>query len=239
MGVPGSLTGYLRERTFWDGFDPAFAAEVHASIFDEALHDMSFSQLVQVNGWSLAVDVNVIGYDPRDHFDFAYIEEGWQRVQRRLESGKLYEFALAVHAIGDFYAHSLYAELAPRKANGSIDLYDPKKPIPAATLVYDFGGIELPGCTHRYQEAQSRWNGELISGQWWRDFTAFPDELENAPDFLWRRCLPDHDAIAVDSPSRSDSHRRYTEQVYREQFRWRRDLAVRHIKAAYESHPPR
>ena len=50
------------------------------------------------------MDVNVLGYDPRDHFDFAYVPEGWQRVQKRLASGSITDFSLAAHAIGDFYA---------------------------------------------------------------------------------------------------------------------------------------
>ena len=61
---------------------------------------------------SLIADVNVLAYDPRDHFDFAYIAEGWSRVQQRLATGNLPDFAYALHAVADFHR----TDRAPRRA---------------------------------------------------------------------------------------------------------------------------
>jgi hypothetical protein len=108
-----NIRDYMSERrTFWKGFEPSFAASVHAQIFDDALSDMSAIDLDRVKLSSLMIDIDTLKYDPRDHFDFAYISEGWKRVPERLATGDLTDFARAVHAVGDFYAHTLYADFA-------------------------------------------------------------------------------------------------------------------------------
>ena len=85
------------------------------------------SDLASVKHASFFVDVNVLAYDPRDHFDFAYLPEGWQRVNARLGTKSLRDFALAAHAIGDFYAHSLWGYYMFDPKNGSIPVYDKSK----------------------------------------------------------------------------------------------------------------
>jgi len=105
--------GFRIDR-FWTKFDPAFAVKAHEHIFDQALAGiLSPEEISQVKHQSFIVDVNVLDYDPRDHFDFAYVPEGWKRVQKRLASGSIADFGLATHAIGDFYAHSFYAHCVP------------------------------------------------------------------------------------------------------------------------------
>jgi hypothetical protein len=227
---------YVADRRFWEGFDPSFAAAVHADIFDEALVGMPRSQLLRVKAASTLLDVNVLDYDPRDHFDFAYVDEAWQRVAERLAGRDLSGFALAAHAIGDFYAHTYYAHFAERANPDTLVLYDPSSPLPKRKLVYDFASFApLPGCTSSVADAESTWKGRLVSGQWWRWYTTFPHDLEHAPGFASRRCLPDHDAVAVDGPGRSSAHRLYTDpKEYREQFDLRKKAAAEHIRGAYQ-----
>ncbi len=234
-----ALADYLRirkDREFWQSYHPRFAAKVHWSIFDDALVGMSPENLDKVKRASLWVDVNVLHYDPRDHFDFAYIEQSWDRVSRRLASGDLYDFALAAHAIGDFYAHTLYADFAPVQEDGTLGLYDPMHPLPPGQLAYDFQPYApLPGCRLTPDEAAAAWKGRLISGQWWRWYTTFPDDLESDESFGRRRCLPDHDMVGVDGPNPGAEQRHYSGAEYMRQFNMRRNAAVRHIRNVYHS----
>jgi hypothetical protein len=231
------LADYLAERSFWDGFDPSFGSSVHNSIFDEALAGMKRSDLATVKNLSFAIDVRVDRYDPRDHFDFAYIPEGWARIQARLATGKLKDFACAAHSIGDFYAHTNYADYAPRRpGTGAIIPYDPRRPALKQEPVYDFFKYQpLPGCTMTADQAAARWRGHLISGQWWRWYSTYPDELEGPAELALRRALPDHDQIAVDKSQRPDEHRAYDEAEFQIQFADRRRAAVEHIRAAYQA----
>ncbi len=227
------IRDYVAERrNFWRRFDPSFAASIHAQIFDEALSGMSALDLDRVKLSSLMIDIDTLAYDPRDHFDFAYISEGWQRVPERLSTGDLTDFARAVHAVGDFYAHTLYADFAPRSSQDSpLPLYDPDSRLPTAQIAYDFSAyVPIPGCKGSADSAAAMWKKELISGQWWRWYSTFPSDLKNRKDFPRRRCLPDHDRIAVDGPTRGADHRRYNAADYSMQFRLRYDAAVRHVR---------
>lgn len=230
MGFKDYL-GFRIDR-FWKKFDPAFAVKAHEHIFDQALAGiLSPEEITQVKHLSFVVDVNVLVYDPRDHFDFAYVPEGWKRVQKRLASNAIADFALAAHAIGDFYAHSFYAHCVPPGADGLLPLYDPAAPPDPRNFVYDFLNLPIPGCAQSAQAAADLWQGRLISGQWWRWYTAYPDELETEPQLALRRCLPDHDAVAVDSRTCPDTHRLYpTVQQYKRQYQLRLDAAIRHVR---------
>lgn len=231
------LQKYLHKRNFWGDFDPSFAAGVHNSIFDEALTQagMPSSDLLIVKAASLRVDVNVLAYDPRDHFDFAYITEGWAQVKKRLDSGSLDDFGLAVHAIGDFYAHSMYGHFAP-VSNSRIPLYDPDHPnIPAAAMVYNFDGLPRPDSNVDATSAAVQWQGKLISGQWWRWYTTYPEKFKkDAKDLQRRRNLPDHDFLAVDSPSEDNPQHFFVRNgSYTNQFKLRQSAAVEHVAKAY------
>jgi hypothetical protein len=233
------LADYVRERkdrAFWQSYKPRFAAKVHWSIFDEALPGMPHEDLELVKRVSFWVDTNVLRYDPRDHFDFAYIDQAWDLVNRRLATGDLADFALAAHAIGDFYAHSFYADFAPVQNDGSIAPFDPMHALPPGQLVYDFQPYApLPGCQLTPDQAAAGWEGSLISGQWWRWYTSFPDDLENADDFSRHRCLPDHDMVAVDGPNPKPEQRHYTGTEYLRQYNMRRNAAIQHIRKTYDS----
>jgi Transglutaminase-like superfamily len=230
------LADYLGSRKFWVGFNPLFAVKVHEGIYDEALQGIAPGDLRAIKRASLIADVNVLAYDPRDHFDFAYIAEGWSRVQQRLATGDLHDFAYALHAVADFYAHTVYADLGQKDASGGLVPYDPASPNLTASPAYDFSPYQpLAGCSETLAQAAADWNGKLISGQWWRWYTTFPDELKSSPDFAHRRCLPDHDAMAVDSPIAGTAQRRYAGTEYTQQFQLRRAAAVQHIRQIYQA----
>src|SRR5215471_12127240 len=76
-------------------------------------------------------------------------------------------------------------------------------------------------CEKSVAEAESFWHGKLISGQWWRSYTTFPDELQNRKDFTSRFCLPDHDFVAVDSATPKNEHL-YDTNKYKRQYELRR-----------------
>jgi len=230
------LRRYLRDREFWRGFDPSFALGVHEEIFD-SLRDEGITdhELRAIKSASFRVDVNVLGYDPRDHFDFAYVERGWRRVQERLTTGRLVDLGLALHAIGDFYAHTTYADFAIRDGN-ALRLYDPAAPSFAVEPSYDFAPYaHLPGCGGSLEGVAARWKGAVISGQWWRWFTSYPDDLQSKAELALRRCLPDHDQIAVDGGERAAEHLRYSPPQYRLQYELRRGAAIAHVKHAWRA----
>jgi hypothetical protein len=233
------LDTYLGRREFWKTYDPSFAQGVHNDIFDNQMPELSWLDRFAVKTASLAVDANVLTYDPRDHCDFAYIDEGWQRIQRRLESGDLGDLGRACHAVADFYAHSLYAHIVP-PVSGKLPLYDPAHPVdPGAkqNAVFDRSRFSINNDQPALTEAQTRayWQGKLISGQWWRGFTTYPNDIQTPPALDPRRCLPDHDLLAVDDESTKDNpkHLYATKAAFNRQFALRKSAAERHVRAVF------
>lgn len=228
--------GSKPDQDFWQGFDPSFAAGVHGSLIDAALPGMPLLLRLQVHAESLALDVDTLHYDPRDHFDFAYIDEGWQRVDARLASGTLPDFARALHSIADFYAHSTYAHFAAVRPGGDgpghLDLHDPAAALPF-NPDYACLGDAVPASVTR------EWNGRLISGCWDAWYATYPDELR--ADRARRMSLPPHDRIAVDdNRDTHGGHLLYPDPAaYGRQFRLRRDAARRHMEAAWRAWPGR
>jgi hypothetical protein len=100
------------------------------------------------------------------------------------------------------------------------------------------------------QQAAQQWAGKLISGRYaqkydpvagfWEGFTSIPIALAQAPDFNTRGALPHHNEIAVDAPAMGKQHRLYRSvssgpadrQAFANQFRWRRNTAIRHVQKA-------
>ena len=95
------------------------------------------------------------------------------------------------------------------------------------------------------------WNGEILSGRYaqMKDSHGFlerlmniPDEMLTAPDFYKCWSLPHHDEIAVDEERLSNGHKLYTgtrtsdtdRLSYENQFRWRKNAAVNHIRQAFQ-----
>jgi len=234
--------GYLlSKRKYFNKVDPGFATKIHNSIFQQALKGMSSSDLQKVMRTSLYIDANTLIYDPRDHFDFAYIDEGWERVRQRLSTKDLGDFAKAVHAVGDFYAHSFYGYFAVDAA-GHIPVYNPAKPLDPVRLKYDFKGLgdlkgcKLSTCKPGTAKAEDLWNGKLISGQWWRFYAPIPNDIQDRPDFCTRRCIPDHDAVAVDSENFDPNKHKVCKSPfeYKIQFEARVKAAIDHISLIYQ-----
>jgi hypothetical protein len=238
-----SFNNYLTsERNYFNKFNPGFAAQVHNTIFHDALKGMSWFDLQRVIATSLYIDVNTIAYDPRDHFDFAYIEKSWERINERLATKKLEDFALAIHTIGDFYAHTYYGYFAIDHVSKKIPVYNPGNPIIPSNLKYDFSTLgELPGCKLSKckpgaKNAEELWSGKLISGQWYRWYASIPNDIQKHKDFCTRRCLPDHDSVAVDSEKFDPAkHKLFkTQTEYKIQFDARKTAATEHIKMVYK-----
>jgi hypothetical protein len=233
------LDTYLGRRKFWRGYDPAFAMGVHNDIFDNQMKELSWLDRFTVKTASLALDANVLSYDPRDHCDFAYIDESWRRIQERLDSGNVGDLGRACHAVADFYSHSLYAHVV-EPISGKLPLYIPAKPINPGSkqsAVFDRSRFSINNGNPQLTEAQTRayWRGKLISGQWWRWYTTYPNEIQTPQMLGPRRCLPDHDLLAVDEKSTKDNpkHLYPTKADYNRQFELRKDAAERHVRAVF------
>lgn len=242
------LETYLARRSFWRNYDPAFAMGVHNDVFDAAMNSpdaganrLSSCDLFRVKTASLALDANVLSYDPRDHCDFAYVNETWQRIQDRLATGDVCDLGCACHAAADFYAHSLYAHVvAP--VGGQLPLYDPSQPMdPGAKqdAVFDRARFSINNDTPALTEAQTRayWRGQLISGQWWRWYATYPNDIQEPKVLAPRRCLPDHDLLAVDKRvTKVDPQHLYpTVAAYNHQFALRKNAAERHVRALFNA----
>jgi hypothetical protein len=186
--------------------------------------------------------VNIFGYDPTDHFDSAYIDEGWARVQSNLAKFKADpsdwgSFGAAGHGIADFYAHSSYGHFANLKADGSMQPYDPGatlSPSPGYTNIpvdpslpqFDLTSSQFSTNPEKWkgtgQERAALWAGKLVSGRYaqlhdpkagfWEGFTSIPKSLTDAPKFNLRGSLPHHNEIAVDDLARGSDHILYSDQ---------------------------
>jgi hypothetical protein len=260
------LSDYVKGRSFWDKFDPSFAASVHDTIFDAALGDIAPANAIStMKRQSLWMDANIATYDPRDHFDNGYIDQGWQKANERLAAFKQNpsdwaSFGAAAHSIGDFYAHSSYLHFAPIDSGNSAAPYQPGislNPQPAYTdppLSLTSGlfsvNTDLWGGTQA--AAADYWAGKFISGRYaqkydpkatfWEGFTSIPISLSSASDFKYRGSLPHHDEIAVDADALGSRHKLYSSntsgpddrEAYANQFLWRKNTAIRHIRQAYQ-----
>ena len=233
------LNTYLGRRKFWKSYDPAFAMGVHNDIFDNQMKELTWLERFTVKSASLALDANVLSYDPRDHCDFAYIDESWRRIQDRLNSGEVSDLGCACHAVADFYAHSLYAHVVS-PVSGALPLFDPAQGLdPGASqdAVFDRARFDINNAKPALTEAQTRtrWQGKLISGQWWRWYTTYPNDIQKQQELAPRRCLPDHDLLAVDAKSTKDNpkHLYPTKAAYNQQFDLRKNAAERHVRAVF------
>jgi hypothetical protein len=209
-------------------------------------------------------DVDMPGsYDPTDHFDNGYIEEGWQKVRERLnnfkaDNSKLDEFHLAAHAIADFYAHTSYTHFCKKEGDKAL-LYNPDNPTSTidSGMKYDSGDFDLAKFSINRKlwkktpkDAARLWNDKIISGRYAQkgdsqDFfeaiTVIPSSLTKAEDFAKRGSLPHHTEIAVDErididkgEKLPDGHKLYSEAEFNKQFDIRRDAAINHISQAFQ-----
>ncbi len=234
------LRHYIHNRSFWENYDPAFAMSVHNGIFDSQMSELSWFDLFTVKTASLELDGNVLCYDPRDHCDFAYIDEAWQLINQRLDTGDVGDLGRACHAVADFYAHSLYAHVVPA-TGGDLPLYDPAHPVNPGSrqdAVFDRNKFSINNDKPVFKddsETRAFWKGKLISGQWWRDYSTYPDDIQTPKLLGPRRCLPDHDLLAVDDQTSADKpdHLYPTKQAFNDQFALRQHTAERHVRAIF------
>ncbi|HMK43319.1 MAG TPA: transglutaminase domain-containing protein [Dissulfurispiraceae bacterium] len=254
--VSTTFEDYVRDRTFWESFDPEFAAGVHNHIFDEALSGLSSWDLLYVKAISLAMDLNPTVYDPRDHFDNGYVAESWDILKERLKEGTLSGLARAGHAVADFYAHTSY-EFFGKRTDGELMPFDPDNPDACFTQAPEYGrggfdfarfSVNESKCDDTlHTESIPHWNGKkLVSGRFGqpgdqaqgvleKTFITIPYAMRHESDFKYRTCLPHHNEIAVDDEKKPDSHILYQdEERFREAFRLRRQAAVRHIGMLYQ-----
>ncbi len=273
---------YCQARRFWNQFDPSFAASVHNTIYDQALSSkIPAAALSTLKRKSLWLDVNILSYDPRDHFDNAYLPEGWARVNANLAAFRAdntdwASFGAAAHAIGDFYAHSSYVHFAALQnaasAQGQAVVFDPATALvapPQYTALpadpslppFDLTSNAFSLSSNLWKgtkpEAAAQWAGKLISGRYaqkydpkagfFEGFTSLPRELTQLPDYKTRGSLPHHNEIAVDGESISSDHKLYRatasgpadRQAFANQFRWRKNTAIQHIrKVLTENYQP-
>ncbi len=273
---------YCRTRSFWKKFDPSFAAGVHNTIFDQALAGLvPAAALRTIKRKSLWLDANIFSYDPRDHFDNGYIDQGWAVANSRLaqfnkDNADWDSFGAAAHAIGDFYAHSSYLHFAalqnPSRDQGRADIYTPGAGLvapPEYTATgadpslppFDLTSNTFSMNTNLWKgtkaQAARQWAGKLISGRYaqkydpvatfWEGFTSIPTALAQAPGFAARGSLPHHDEIAVDDRAMGKRHKLYQStssgpadrRAFANQFRWRVNTAVQHVRQALQDnyHP--
>jgi hypothetical protein len=190
-------------RRSWKKFKPEFAGAVHQSVLKEALsRDLrgnaptpavaAFANVL--NSYFHSILGNTIDnidsprkYNPLEHFDNGLIGDSWALVQQNLarfsgNNNDTFAFALAAHAIADFYAHSSYAHFAP-KDNSAIDHSPAVKRYSAsdfaswrsgirydASLGFDLGTKKFSINTHHWQgklsQRPGKWAGKLLSGRY-------------------------------------------------------------------------
>ena len=102
------------------------------------------------------------------------------------------------------------------------------------------------------QQAAASWAGKVISGRYaqlhdpkasfFEGFTSIPRDLAAAPGFAVRGSLPHHDEIAVDGDAPAKRHVLYSAKpapadernCFANQFRWRRNAAIAHLRKAFQ-----
>ncbi len=262
----------LRKR--WNALDPRFHGEVHRNIILQAatiagLPEPLCSRLArsftEVVGQVIdEPDIRFRAYDPRDHFDSGFIDESWRAVLARLkrfyagpltDSDGIRAVCWAIHAIGDFYAHSTYAHFLRNERRPEVP-YDPvaRKP----TLTYDyasdpvFSKVNLTSYATWWTPADfdrlARWGGRPISGRYSfsGDSKGVIERVTNSPDPAlfpndaarkFAGSLPHHDEIAVDEAGSDKSNKLYPVGTYASQFALRYGLAVQHAANALKAHP--
>jgi hypothetical protein len=243
----------------WRRIDPAFAGEIHRSIVSDALDGVPgcppwlreglMRHFTSYFGAVVDEPDNFVtsGYACQDHFDNAFIDEGWARVGERLAAFKadpqanLDAAAWAAHGIADFYAHSSYGELGPRRDGKLLPYAGTPGGIQYETGAYALARFSVSAAFKSDPSNRAaRWAGKLISGRYCQHgdsrsllerICPTPDDLDDPGD---RMLLPHHDEIAVDRPTPSKAHVLYRDDParYAEQFRLRTAAATEHIRSA-------
>jgi hypothetical protein len=228
----------------WKKFNPKFAGEVHQTILHRALKgaddrvlqllDGYFSKAVLKTFGPIIDDIDRRTYNPLDHFDNGYIDEGWKQVSDKLSEFKadntknIDSFAMAAHAIADFYAHSSYLHFARINGDGEAgyaECFDHEDqnaglenpPNYSTGSTFDLTGEQF-SINETYWKDQNKndiastWAGLIISGRYAQNndsqgeligylieaHNKIPANLLGESDFYLRGSLPHHNEIAVD-----------------------------------------
>lgn len=268
----------------WKKFDPTFAGQIHKSIvIDGALNGVAPAWVldglkryfISVPFSSKMLDIvdSPFSYDPRDHFDNGFIDEGWDRVNFRLkkfndDNRDLRRFAYAAHAIADFYAHTSYIHFArpdsANRADDAVEIYDHQNPNAGFLSIPDYStgsSFDLTSNNYSYNnfywkkskaDIPKEWNGKIISGRYAQisdshDFVEsivqIPNVLQSQTGFYLKGSLPHHNEIAVDEPSMpaNSPHKLYSRngngstdaKWFNNQFRWRKNTAINHVRKVF------
>lgn len=195
-----SFRSAMELRQSWKKFKPEFAGEVHQSVLKEALskdpHGNPATPAVAafanvLNSYFHSILGNTIDnidsprkYNPLEHFDNGLIDDSWTMVGQNLgQFGKdnkdTFTFALAAHAIADFYAHSSYTHFAPKDNNAgdpspAVRRYSAGDFVTWKSIIkydgsagFDLGTKKFSINTHHWQgklsQRAGKWAGKLLS----------------------------------------------------------------------------
>ena len=273
---------YIKSRKFWKNFTPQFGYKIHKELVGLAIDPVDFKKFlmshrelcdeiitlgdVRITSADLClqqfaymvsnVDLS-LKYDPRLHFDNAFIRESFDLFDKNFRAKTLKGLARALHALGDFYAHSSYgvfAKVIESKSFPVFEEHDTTKPDYSdqfRTLPHygglDFDLTKFSTNTHLYRkkdykaEAIKYWKDQIISGRFGQrrdsqtllERTQFwPGQLKEEPN---QGALPHHNEMAVDSEVfDTKKHKLFTDgNQYKKQFEMRKATAIKHISMKY------
>lgn len=245
----------------WSQLHPSFAGEVHRDIIEEALNIQDCPESLRdtlrsyfspaIIGIGPIVDTfdrDFSAYDPADHFDNGFIEEGWQKVSERLARFKqnprdIKAFGAAAHGIADFYAHSSFTHFSagskiciPTDKTFGLDsppIYGAGSSFDLTKEIFSVNGRLWKNSKTKGAEA---WNGRIISGRYAQagDSQSFLESLNRTVRGLKPQSgvLPHHAEIAVDGGGEAENVL-YQGHVYQQQLQWRKMASIQHIREAF------
>lgn len=274
---------YLKTRSFWKGFLPAFGYKTHkeivnsainaddfksflkkANLMDELLTLVSFDEtpsatcLNQFAYQVSNVDISLV-YEPRLHFDNAFINESFDMMKNNMDSKSLKGLARAFHALGDFYAHSSFGCFAETNiATGKMKLFETRDqndsdyPMQFKNLpdygqgIFDIRNFSTNNHLYKLNDNKAQaidfWKNKVISGRFGQrldskaplEYTQFwPKGLKET---TMQGALPHHNEIAVDGPIfDSKKHKLFkTEPDYIANYELRKNAAIQHISKNFD-----
>ena len=275
---------YIEQRSFWKGFYPTFGYKVHKEIVNSAIDANDFKtflkekeigdQLLTLDSFDNTppsvclnqfayqvsnVDISLT-YEPRLHFDNAFINESFIMMADNINAKDLQGLARAFHAIGDIYAHTSFTEFAKvtneitsseifEIADSTSSGYKDQFLIMPS---YESGIFDLKRFTnndHLYKfkdnkaQAIQYWKDKVISGRFGQshDSQGLLEHTQFWPRGLKKNAmqgaLPHHNEIAVDGPVFDPKkHKLYRdESEYKTSYELRKRSAIQHISRKFEA----
>lgn len=158
-----SFDHYVTMRQRLAHLDTRFWYKVHEDILGRALDGVArpdeIETFVKVN-WSLDAPtwLGGEGYRPREHFDNALIDESFTLAQFNIDTKELPRMGKALHAVGDFYAHSSYMEIAVAAYGAS------NRVPPYYEAIGDARFQSVLGAWTYSWDSSGKYSGRLVSG---------------------------------------------------------------------------